>query len=278
MANLITNFFQYQFIINAFWAALLVSIAAGLVGSYIVARRLVFLSGGITHASFGGIGIAYYLGINPIAGAAVFAVLSAFGVEALSQKLAVREDSAIGILWSVGMAIGVFFVYLTPGYSPNLMVFLFGSILTVSNSDILLLAGLNVAMILFFLIFYRSILFLAFDQDFAKTQNIPVKTFTYILKGFLALTIVLSIRVVGIILLISLLTIPPATANLFTKKFSSIILGSMLIGFIGAIGGLIISYNMNVPSGATIIIVLVFIFALAKIARHIYVRFMLNQK
>lgn len=277
MLTTIANFFQYQFVVNAFLAAMLISVAAGLVGSYIVARRLVFLSGGITHASFGGIGIAYYLGMNPIAGAAVFAVLSAFGVEALSQRMNVREDSAIGILWSVGMAIGVFFVYLTPGYSPNLMTFLFGSILTVSLQDIILLLGLNVVMILFFLFFYRAILYLAFDPEFAKTQNIPVKTFSYLLKGFIALTIVFSIRMVGIILLISLLTIPPTTANLFTKRFSSIIWVSIILSFVGAVGGLILSYNMNVPSGATIIMVLVTIFALAKLFKHFFVRFKLRK-
>jgi zinc transport system permease protein len=276
MIDYLANFFQYQFVVNAFWAALLISIAAGLVGTYIVARRLVFLSGGITHASFGGIGMAYFLGINPIAGAAVFAVFSAFGVEALSQRMDVREDSAIGILWSVGMAIGVFFVYLTPGYSPNLMTFLFGSILTVSMQDIWLLTALNFVMVLFFLIFYRSILYLAFDPDFAKTQRIPVKTFSYILKGFLALTIVLSIRMVGIILLISLLTIPPTTANLFTKKFNQIIFLSMIIGLFGAVGGLILSYNMNVPSGATIIMVLVVIFAVAKLIKSMFVKFKLR--
>jgi zinc transport system permease protein len=275
MLSTFSEFFQYQFVVNALWAALLISVAAGLVGSYIVARRLVFLSGGITHASFGGIGIAYYIGINPIAGAAIFAVLSAFGVEALSQKMNVREDSAIGMLWSVGMAVGVFFVYLTPGYSPNLMTFLFGSILTVSTQDIMLLLGLNLIMTVFFIVYYRAILFLAFDPGFAKTQNIPVKTFTYLLKGFIALTIVLSIKMVGIILLISLLTIPPTTANLFSKKFNRIIIISMIISFIGAVGGLILSYNMNVPSGATIIMVLVCIFALAKLFKYIIVKFKL---
>lgn len=277
MLDSLSNFFQYQFIINAFVAALLIAVAAGMVGSYIVAKRLVFLSGGITHASFGGIGIAYFLGINPLAGAATFAVLSAFGVEALSQRMAVREDSAIGILWSVGMAIGIFFIYLTPGYSPNLMTFLFGSILTVSSTDIWLLLALNIVMVAFFLLFYRSILYLAFDPDFAKTQRIPVKTFSYILKGFLALTIVLSIRMVGIILLISLLTIPPTTANLFTKKFNQIIFASIAIGFLGAVGGLLISYNMNVPSGATIIMVLVAIFALAKLLRFLFVKIKLRR-
>ncbi|MDD3567513.1 MAG: metal ABC transporter permease [Bacteroidales bacterium] len=277
MLNSLANFFQYQFVVNAFVAALLIAVAAGMVGSYIVAKRLVFLSGGITHASFGGIGIAYFLGVNPLVGAAAFAVLSAFGVEALSQRMAVREDSAIGILWSVGMAIGIFFIYLTPGYSPNLMTFLFGSILTVSSTDIWLLLTLNIVMVAFFLLFYRSILYLAFDSDFAKTQRIPVKTFSYILKGFLALTIVLSIRMVGIILLISLLTIPPTTANLFTKKFNQIIFASMGIGFIGAIGGLLLSYNMNVPSGATIIMVLVAIFAVAKLFKQIFVSIKLSK-
>lgn len=272
MLNTIANFFEYQFVTNAFAAALLISIAAAMVGTYIVARRLVFLSGGITHASFGGIGIAYFIGINPIIGAAIFAVLAAFGVEALHQKMNVREDSAIGMLWSVGMAIGIFFIYLTPGYSPNLMTFLFGSILTVSSSDLILLLILNIVMVSFFIIFYKPILYLAFDSDFAKTQQIPVKIFSYILKGFLAITIVLSIRMVGIILLISMLTIPPTIANLFTKRFSNIIYISAVIGFIGSIGGLLISYNINVPSGATIIMVLVAIFAIAKLAKYIIVR------
>lgn len=272
MLNTIANFFEYQFVTNAFAAALLISIAAAMVGTYIVARRLVFLSGGITHASFGGIGIGYYIGINPILGAAAFAVLAAFGVEALSQKMNVREDSAIGMLWSVGMAIGIFFIFLTPGYSPNLITFLFGSILTVSSSDLILLLILNVVMVSFFIIFYKPILYLAFDSEFAKTQQIPVKTFSYILKGFIAITIVLSIRMVGIILLISMLTIPPTIANLFTKRFNSIIYISAVVGFIGAIGGLLISYNINVPSGATIIMVLVTIFAAAKLVKYIIIR------
>jgi zinc transport system permease protein len=269
MFKLLADFFQYQFVVNAFWAALLVSVAAGVVGSYIVARRLVFLSGGITHASFGGVGIAYFLGFNPIAGAAIFAILSAFGVEALTQRLSLREDSAIGILWSVGMAIGVFFVFLTPGYSPNLMSFLFGSILTVSFNDILILLIFNAILIVFFLIFYKTILYVAFDPAFAKTQGLPVELFSYILKGFLALTIVLSIRVAGIILLISLLTIPPATANLFTKRFSRIIFISIAVGFVGSIGGLLISYWRNIPSGATIILVLVAMFVVAKLVNAI---------
>lgn len=272
MFTSISSFFQYQFITNAFWAAILLAVAVGLIGSYVVARRLVFLSGGITHSSFGGIGIAYYMGLNPILGAAVFAVLSAFGVEALSQRMDVREDSAIGMLWSVGMAIGIVFIYLTPGYSPNLMTFLFGSILTINTQDIILLLILNVAMILFFILFYRPILYLAFDENFARTQGVPVRTFSYILKGFIALTIIFSIRMVGIILLISLLTIPPTLANIFTKKFNLIIYISILVSFLGAVIGLIMSFGLNVPSGATIVIALVGMFGIAKLTHYIIVK------
>jgi zinc transport system permease protein len=170
------------------------------------------------------------------------------------------------------MAIGIFFVFLTPGYAPNLMSFLFGSILTVGMQDIYMILTLDVVMILFFIIFYRPILYLAFDPAFARTQKIPEKLFTYILKGFVALTIVLSIRAVGIILLISLLTIPPSIANIFTKKFSNIIFISVVIGFVGSIIGLVISYGLNVPSGATIILSLIVLFIFAKILRFFTIR------
>lgn len=271
MSTIFASVFQYQFMTNAFLAAVLLSIAVGVIGSYIVARRLVFLSGGITHSSFGGIGMAYYFGLNPILGAAVFAILSAFGVEALSQRMDVREDSAIGILWSVGMAVGIVFVYLTPGYSPNLMSFLFGSILTVNQQDIFLLLLLNVLMLGFFLLFYRAILYLAFDESFARTQGIPVRTFSYILKGFIALTIIFSIRMVGIILLISMLTIPPTLANIFTKQFHRILLVSILVSFVGTVAGLAMSFGLNVPSGATIVIALSAMFAIAKLTNYIFV-------
>lgn len=269
MISFLTDFFSYSFTVNALVASLLMSVAAGMVGAYIVARRLVFLSGGITHASFGGVGIAFYLGVNPILGAAVFAVLSAFGVELLTGRLKVREDSSIGILWSIGMAIGIFFVFLTPGYAPNLMSFMFGSILTISKTDILMLLVLTVVMALFFIVFFRAILYLSFDTAFARTQGVPVELFSYILMGFMALTIVLSIRLVGIILLLSLLTIPPSVVNTFTKRFSSIILWSMLVAFIGCLGGLVISYTLNVPSGATIILLLMVMFVAAKLYRYI---------
>ena len=261
---MISELLQYKFITNSLLAGILASISCGIIGTYIVTRRMVFLSGGITHASFGGIGIGYFFGFNPIIAAAVFAVFSALGIEFVSKRSDIREDSVIGILWSFGMAVGIMFIFLTPGYAPNLMSYLFGSILTVSTLDIILMAGLSLILIIVFISFYRIILFISYDQEFAKTHRIAVSLINYILISLVALTIVLNIKVVGIILVISLLTIPQSTANLFTKNFKNIIIASIVIGLIGAFLGLIISYKINIPSGASIIFSLVMIFILAK--------------
>lgn len=262
---MISELLQYKFITNSLLAGILASISCGIIGTYIVTRRMVFLSGGITHASFGGIGIGYFFGFNPIISAAVFGILSALGIEFVSKRSEIREDSVIGILWSFGMAVGIMFVFLTPGYAPNLMSYLFGSILTVSTLDILLMVGLSLILIIVFIAFYRIILFISYDQEFAKTHRIAVSLINYILISLVALTIVLNIKVVGIILVISLLTIPQSTANLFTKNFKNIIIASIVIGLIGAFLGLIISYKINIPSGASIIFSLVMIFILAKL-------------
>ncbi|MEE4198742.1 MAG: metal ABC transporter permease [Bacteroidales bacterium] len=257
--------FEYKFIVHSLLAGILASISCGIIGTYIVTRRMVFLSGGITHASFGGIGMGYYFGFNPVISAAIFAVFSALGIEFLSKKSDIREDSVIGILWSLGMAIGIIFVFITPGYAPNLMTYLFGSILTVSTLDIFLMVGVTAIIILIFLFFYRAILFVAYDQEFAQTHNVPVSFLNNLLISLVALTIVLNIKVVGIILVISLLTIPQSIANLFTNQFKNIMLVSIVIGLIGALMGLMISYKINIPSGASIIFSLVMFFLAAKL-------------
>jgi len=261
---MILELLEYKFILNSLLAGILASISCGIIGTYIVTRRMVFLSGGITHSSFGGIGIGYFMGYNPIITAAIFGVLSAFGIEFISKRSAIREDSVIGILWSFGMAVGIMFIFLTPGYAPNLMSYLFGSILTVSTLDIMLMSGLSIVLILVFIIFYRIIVFVSYDQEFARTHKIAVSLVNYTLIGLVALTIVLNIKVVGIILVISLLTIPQSIANLFTKNFKNIIIASIVIGLIGAFLGLVISYKINIPSGASIIFSLVMIFIIAK--------------
>ncbi len=258
------NIFQYEFIVKGLLGAVFASITAGIVGTYIVCRRMVFLSGGITHASFGGIGIGYFLGFNPVLGAAIFGILSALGIEYLSVRHKIREDSAIGILWAFGMATGIIFIYLTPGYSPDLIGYLFGSILTVTNADIIALGIMSVILIIYFSVFYRTILYMSYDESFARTYSSYVNTFKYVTTALVALTIVLNIRMAGVVLVISLLTIPPNIAMIFTRVYSEIIIWSIISGFIGTVAGYIISYYLGIPVGATIIFVLVILWLLAK--------------
>ena len=215
----IITLFEYRFFTNALLAALFASITCGITGAYIVSRRIVFISGGITHASFGGIGIGYFFGFNPIVGAMIFSVLSAFGIEYMSKKTNLREDSVIAILWSFGMAVGIIFIFLTPGYSANLMSFLFGNILTVTKLNLVFLLILALLITGIFLVFFKTILFIAFDEQYARAVKLPVETINYLMITLVALTIVFNIKVVGIILVISLLTIPQTIANIFTKTF-----------------------------------------------------------
>lgn len=258
------DLFQYAFFQNALLGSLLTAVTCGIVGTYIVARRLVFISGGITHASFGGLGLGFYLGMNPVLMAMLFSVLSAFGVEWVSKTQNIREDSAIAGIWSLGMALGVIFIFLTPGYAPNLSGYLFGNILTISVADIVWIAALSLILIVVFSLFLREIVYVAFDRDFAVTQHLPVKLIEYAMMFFIAVTIVLSIRLVGIMLLMSLLTLPQITVNLFTSDFKKILLGSIGIGFLSCLVGLVLSYFLNVPSGAFIILVLVVLFLAIK--------------
>ena len=246
----------YDFLRDALIAAVLSAIACGIVGTYVVARRMVFLSGGITHASFGGIGIAYHYGLNPIGGALVFAVLSALGVEWASAKGKIREDSAIGIVWSVGMALGVVFIFATPGYAPNLMSFLFGDILTVSRSNIIGLAALDGVLLLVMLLLGRQIVFAAFDREFARSQGVRVDALLTLMTVLTSVAIVLSIRIVGIVLLISLLTIPPVIAGCFTKSYMKITVWSSVLALVGNVVGIYVAYKMDFPVGATTIILL----------------------
>jgi zinc transport system permease protein len=260
--------FQYAFFQNALLGSLLTSIACGMVGTYIVSRRLVFISGGITHASFGGLGLGFYLGINPILTAMLFSILSALGVEWVSRSTQVREDSAIAGVWSLGMAVGVIFIFLTPGYAPNLSTYLFGNILTVSSADIYGMTSLAVALILIFTLLFKEIVYVAFDKEFALTQHLPVPWIERLMMMFVAITIVLSIRLVGIMLLMSMLTLPQMIVNLYTSDFRKIIWGSIGVGFLACSVGLALSYFLDVPSGAFIVLVLVAIFLTAKAVKR----------
>lgn len=263
------NPLEYTFFIKAIIAAVLSGISSGIAGSWIVSKRKVFVTGGVSHSSFGGIGLGYLMGFSPVLGAIIFGVLSALGIEYMSQKTRIREDSAIGIFWSLGMALGIIFIFLAPGYAPNLMSYLFGSILIVSTYDLIALAIANVVLILFFILFYRTILFVSYDPEYAATNNIPVRTFNYLLMAFTAVVLVLNIRIAGIILVISILTIPPTIVNLFSHNFKKVILLSTAISIIGSLSGLIISYYVGLPSGATIVLVMVVFFLFARMMKII---------
>ncbi|PIF05454.1 MAG: hypothetical protein CSA36_06730 [Draconibacterium sp.] len=259
--------FQYEFFLKALLAAIFASISCGLIGTYVVSRRIVFISGGITHAAFGGIGLAFLLGFNPLLGAVLFAITSALGIQFFTKVAKIREDSSIAIWWSLGMALGIIFVYITPGYTPNLMSYLFGNILTVSIAELWWMFALNIVIILFFTFFLRQILYIAFDEEFARAAGLPVAFFNYLTITLVALTVVLNIRVVGIILILSLLTIPQATANLCTFNFRKLLWLSSFFAFIGTISGLIISYFLDIPSGAAIIFTLIIIFVIMKVLK-----------
>lgn len=262
---------QYTFFQHALLGSLLASIACGLVGTYIVTRRLVFISGGLTHASFGGIGLGLYTGIPPILSAAVFAVLSAFGVEWLSKRKDMREDSAIAVFWTLGMALGIMFTFLSPGFAPDLSAYLFGNILTITAGDIALLGVLSAVLAVFFGLYLRPIVSIAFDREFARSQGLPVAFFEYTLMMFIALTIVACLRMVGIVLVISLLTIPQMTANLFSHRFLRIVWLSIGIGYLSCLGGLLLSFYLNVPSGASIIFFSILIYAACKTGKTLYI-------
>ena len=271
MTKIVMDLLQYTFIQHALIGSLLASIACGLVGTYIVTRRLVFISGGLTHASFGGIGLGLYTGLPPILSAAVFAVLSAFGVEWLSKRKDMREDSAIAVFWALGIAVGVMFTFLSPGFAPDLSAYLFGNILTITQSDLALLGSVAAVLVIFFALFIHPLTYMAFDPEFARSQGLNVQLLEYVMMMFIALTIVACLRMVGIVLVISLLTIPQMTANLFVHRFHHIIWLSVGIGYVSCLGGLYLSFRENIPSGASIIFFSIVIYAVCKAVKSLWI-------
>lgn len=253
---------KYDFFQNALVSTVLIGISCGLVGTYIVAKRMVFISGGITHASFGGLGLSYFLGASPMLGATVFSLLSALGILFLSENKKLREDSLIGIFWSAGMAIGILFIYLTPGYAPNLMSYLFGNILTVTRGQIIMSVVLCLLIIAFFVRFFRPLFYIAFDKEYSKTHHVHVNIIDVSITVIIALCIVLCLKLAGIILVISYLTIPQAIAGLLYKNFTQQLLASALISTLGSIIGLFVSARMNTPSGATIVLCFLLLFTI----------------
>ena len=255
--DFLNDLLQYGYLANALTACVLSGIACGIVGTYVVCRRMVFLAGGITHASFGGLGIAFWMGANPIGGALVFAVLSALGIEWAGSRGRIREDSAIGIIWSVGMAVGALFMSLRPGYtSGDLSAYLFGSIITVTREDVIALAALTLLILVGAALWLRPVMYVAFDREFARSRGIHTRVISYLMAALVAVTIVLSIRIMGIVLLISLLTMPVVSVNTFTRSYRRIAAAAPVVAVAGNVAGLAASYHFEVPPGAAIIFTL----------------------
>ncbi len=262
---------QYDFIRNALLAGLLASVACGIVGVYVVTKRIVFISGGIAHASFGGIGLGYLIGISPILGAMFFALASALGIGLITRRTRLPEDTAIGILWATGMALGIVFIGLAPGYAPDLFSYLFGNILTVPPADLIVMLVLDVIIVGIVIVLYKEFQALSFDEEFGTVVGVPVEALYLLLLGMIALTVVVLIRVVGIILVIALLTVPATLARQFTYNLRKMMPLAVLFGMAFTLGGLWLSYVLDLASGATIILlsgVTMFIyFGLSRLSR-----------
>jgi len=255
--------FQYPFMQKALIAAVLVSIACGVVGSYVVIKRIVSLSGAISHAAFGGVGLGYFLGVNPVLAAIPFSIISAMAIGGVRQITNISEDTGIGILWSVGMAIGVIFINLTPGYAPDLFSYLFGSILTVNNTDLYIMLILDLIIITTVYLFRREFLAVSFDEEFSKVIGLHSLLIYMLLLALVALSVVVLIKVVGVILLIALFTIPAAISKQYTYNLRKLMILATVVGIILTSVGLILSYIFNLASGATIVMVLAAAFVIS---------------
>lgn len=245
----------YEFMRNALMAAILSSVACGIIGTYIVVKKIGFISGGIAHTAFGGIGLGYWLGVNPLFGVIPFSLAAALGIGLLSKKAKVAEDTSIGAFWAAGMAIGVILIGLTPGYAPNLFSYLFGNILTVPASDLLLILVLDLLIVAVVWLLSKEFLAVSFDEEYAKVSGLKTTAVDLVLLALIALTVVIMVRVVGIVMVIALLTIPAAVARSFSRTLHGMMALAVLFSIFFSIVGLWLSWLLDVASGATIILV-----------------------
>lgn len=254
---------MYTFFLYALLALVILSVAMSLLGTYIVTRRQVFIAGGITHSCFGGLGLGYWLGFPPALGAVVFALAGSWGAKRLSRTT--RSDSAIAVMWAVGMAIGILFVFLAQGNAPELNTFLFGNVLTVSPADLWLLGAFTLVLTAFYLLFQRVIIATSFDEAFARTRGLPAQAIDTVMTIMVAIGIVLGIRMIGIMLLMSLVSLPQITAECFTRHYGAMTVLSAVISLLGSVGGLIAAWYLGVPASACIVILLALLYALVRL-------------
>ena len=242
-----------EFMQNALVAGILTSIICGVIGTLVVVNRLVFLSGGIAHSAYGGIGLAFFFGLPYMVGAIGFALFSAMIMAAVSLKSKHRADTIIGVMWAMGMAFGILLLDITPGYNVDLMSYLFGSILSVPKSDIITMIIIGVLILGLIVYFFQDLLAMSYDEEFAQIRGVPVKRLYFMLIGIVAVTVVMVVQVVGLILVIALLTIPPYIAEKYTKSLISMMVVACFLGMIFTTGGLWLSYSFDMTSGAAII-------------------------
>ncbi|WP_371815592.1 metal ABC transporter permease [Nitratiruptor sp. YY08-26] len=243
------------FFANSFLAAALLAISIAIIGSIMLINRYNYLAASIAHGSYGGVGMAIYLGIGVVLGATLFAVALALLLAYITYKENRRTDILIGVLWAVGMSIGIIFIDLTPGYNVDLLAFLFGNILLIPKSDLFFMAGVDLVLLLYLSIFYHHILAVAYDKEFALTRGLNVKLIHTLTLILIALTVVMSIRSIGLILVIALFSIPPYIAEKYTKNFISMMIVAGIISFIIMCIGLFVASSLNISATASIIII-----------------------
>lgn len=253
---------EYAFFRNALAGVALISVACAVIGVYVVTRRMTFIAGGITHTCFGGLGLGYFLGWNPLVTAGAFAVAGSLGVDALSRGR-VRRDSAIAVVWALGMALGILFVFLTPGYVPELNSFLFGNVLNITRADLWVFAAFSLLSVSVYAIFGKVIMAVSFDEDFARTRHLPVRLVNTVMMVMVSVCIVLTIKMIGVMLLMSLISLPQLVAERFTRSYRRMILLSGAASLAGCLGGLWVSVLIDVPASAVIVILLTVFYGLS---------------
>jgi len=269
---LISALFEYQFMQNALIASILASIVCGIIGVIVVEKKLIMMSGGIAHTAYGGVGLGYLLGFEPILGAFLFSVSAALGIGAIKRRGGVQSDVVIGLLWSLGMALGIVFIALMPGYPPDLNSYLFGNILSVTKTDLYLMIILSFLVVFIVIALFNDWKAYLFDEEFASIIGIKTAFLEYLLLVLVAMTVVVLIRVAGIILVLALLTAPSAMASIFSKRLKSRMIFAVMFGVIFCISGLWISYKLNIASGACIVILSVVCYFLTYAIRVVRIK------
>ena len=275
---MIQAFFEYSFVRNAVAAAFLASIVVGIIGTIAIEKKLISMSGGIAHASFGGIGLGYLLGIEPIIGGIAFAVASSALISNLPERSKMRADTMTGILWSFGMALGIVFIALAPGYMPDMTSYLFGDILAVSNQYLLYIAIFTAIIILIFVLTYRHMILYLFDERFAVARGINTHVLKMIVYMMLPIGIIVLLKVVGIVLTIALMTIPVSLAKLLFRSVGKVILASMAISFLLCMAGLAVSFHVSIPSGACIVVLAAVCYFIALVAVNLIKKLLHSHK